>query len=158
MSVQNQPLQQQRQQSPCAGSGDRLEELPGSGAQHQIHALDDQHDQKPDAARPAEDPQQESGKHAASTDEILFEAACGSHRHVAKTNCDEQDPKREDQGEQVCRPTDPSARWRLEDDNLRSFSGCRRSLGHALIMPNSGPKATLARSRTRWCFTSRARG
>ena len=60
VAIEHQPLQQQRHQGSDAGRGDCLEELPGSRAHHQVDARDDQENEEPDTAGPAEEPQQQS--------------------------------------------------------------------------------------------------
>ena len=134
VAIQNQPLQQQRQQGTDAGCGDRLEELPGSRAHHQVDALDHQEDQQPDSAGPADELQQDSRQAPTGADEILLEATGGSHGEGAEAHRGEQHDEGEQQGEHVYGTPDASA-WRLDDLDPVLVDMRERGLVHSLILP-----------------------
>jgi len=50
----------------------------------------------------------------------------------------EQHDHGEQQGEQVCRPTDPATRRRFDNDHALRRGRCGRGVGHSFILPCSG--------------------
>jgi hypothetical protein len=113
VAIQNQMLQEQRQQSTDAGCRDSLEKLPAPRADYQVDAFDHQQDQQADSSGPADELQQNSRQEATGADQILLETGGGSYGEGAEAHRGEQQDEARQECEHVYGTPDASA-WRLD--------------------------------------------